>query len=469
MASDSPPPPLRPSVFISYASEDRAAARALRDTLTAAGLEVWYDENELVGGDAWDQKIRRQIRDCDYFLPIISAATERRKEGYFRREWRLAAERTMDMADDVLFLLPVAIDNTSETNARVPDKFLNVQWLRLPGGAATPALAALTKRLLAGDHVALPRPPLMKRIPLVPPHLLDETTAPWGSRSPHRGETPQVDDSAADRPPTMPQFPSAPEKNGIGPWLKFMAEIIWWFVTAAWLLMTRMPRWARVILVIWILFSVIGTLRFGGSTATPPAKKRPTSELTAKASNEVKGALDTAKQAGLDPLLHKEGKQARPGAGRAIKNAIDPNAAGKALVLAPFSNDSSDASAIQFGNTVFSSCSEILQAARPGETAVTVVTVGNTNEESLTALARNLGSRVILGGHISTTNGVSTLSVLLIRMPAGTPAWSAEFPIKGTEEAAVAAKITTAVLEAVPVSRPKPPRPPETRPPETRD
>ena len=128
------PAPPRPSVFISYASEDRTAARALRDALEAAGLDVWYDESELGGGDAWDQKIRRQIRDCDYFMPLISAATEARKEGYFRREWRLATERTMDMADDVLFLLPIALDDTHEAGARVPERFLHVQWLRLPNG-----------------------------------------------------------------------------------------------------------------------------------------------------------------------------------------------------------------------------------------------------------------------------------------------------------------------------------------------
>ena len=73
---DPPSPPAAvPTVFISYASEDRVAARCLRDTLAAAGLEVWYDENELTGGDAWDQKLRSQIRDCDYFLPVISANT----------------------------------------------------------------------------------------------------------------------------------------------------------------------------------------------------------------------------------------------------------------------------------------------------------------------------------------------------------------------------------------------------------
>src|SRR5450755_2097285 len=101
-----------PTVFLSYASGDRTAAQALRDALPAFGLEVWYDESDLTGGDAWDQKIRKQIRECDFFMPVISAQTDARTEGYFRREWRLAVERTLDMADDRTFLLPVVIDDT---------------------------------------------------------------------------------------------------------------------------------------------------------------------------------------------------------------------------------------------------------------------------------------------------------------------------------------------------------------------
>lgn len=85
---NSPRPP--PSVFLRYASEDRLAAKPIRDGLKASGLEVWYDESGLDGGDAWDQKIRRQIRQCDFFMPLISVQTEARPEGYFRREWRLA-------------------------------------------------------------------------------------------------------------------------------------------------------------------------------------------------------------------------------------------------------------------------------------------------------------------------------------------------------------------------------------------
>jgi len=65
-----------PTVFLSYASADREAARVLRDALPTLGLEVWYDESELGGGEIWDQKIRKQIRECDYFMPLISAQTE---------------------------------------------------------------------------------------------------------------------------------------------------------------------------------------------------------------------------------------------------------------------------------------------------------------------------------------------------------------------------------------------------------
>ena len=78
------------AVFLSYASQDAEAARRIRDALQAAGVEVWFDQSELRGGDAWDQKIRTQIKECARFLPIISAHTQERAEGYFRLEWKLA-------------------------------------------------------------------------------------------------------------------------------------------------------------------------------------------------------------------------------------------------------------------------------------------------------------------------------------------------------------------------------------------
>ncbi len=136
------------AVFLSYARDDAAAARRVAEALRSSGLEVWFDENELRGGDAWDQKIRRQIGDCTLFLPIISQHTQERGKGYFRLEWKLAVEQTHLMAEGVPFLAPVVIDDTRETGAVVPPEFMRVQWTRLPGALPTPQFVAQIKRLL---------------------------------------------------------------------------------------------------------------------------------------------------------------------------------------------------------------------------------------------------------------------------------------------------------------------------------
>src|SRR4051812_31240295 len=97
------------AVFLSYAREDTAAARKICDALSAAGVEVWFDQSELRGGDAWDQKIRKQIKECALFVPVISANTQARTEGYFRLEWKLAVDRSHLMAEDAPFIVPVVI------------------------------------------------------------------------------------------------------------------------------------------------------------------------------------------------------------------------------------------------------------------------------------------------------------------------------------------------------------------------
>ena len=151
MAEELPKPASAPTgaVFLSYSSQDAEAAQRICEGLRAAGVEVWFDQSELRGGDAWDRQIRRQIHDCALFVAVISAHSDARREGYFRREWKLAVDRTADMAEDVAFLLPVVIDSTPDATARVPDRFREVQWSRLPHGHASPAFVERVVRLLS--------------------------------------------------------------------------------------------------------------------------------------------------------------------------------------------------------------------------------------------------------------------------------------------------------------------------------
>ncbi len=123
------------AVFLSYASQDADAAQRICAALRAAGVEIWFDaDGGLQHGDAWDGKIRKQIRDCVLFIPLISANTQARHEGYFRIEWELAAERAMGIAAGIPFILPMVIDGTTEPEALVPDRFRKVQWTRVSNG-----------------------------------------------------------------------------------------------------------------------------------------------------------------------------------------------------------------------------------------------------------------------------------------------------------------------------------------------
>lgn len=150
--------PAPKAIFLSYARDDAAAARRLAEALRSSGLEVWFDENELRGGDSWDAKIRKQIDECALFIAIISRHTDTRTKGYFRLEWKLAVDQTHLLAEGVPFIAPVVIDDTRESGASVPAEFLRVQWTRLPGALPTPQFVEQVKRLLAAPQKSAPEP-----------------------------------------------------------------------------------------------------------------------------------------------------------------------------------------------------------------------------------------------------------------------------------------------------------------------
>jgi TolB-like protein len=139
------------AVFLSYASEDAAAAQRLCATLRAGGIEVWFDQSELRGGDAWDAAIRKQIKACALFIPIVSANAHARIEGYFRLEWKLAVDRSHLIAPDRPFLMPVVIDATPQTDERIPDRFRELQWTHVPDGVAPPGFVERVARLLTPE------------------------------------------------------------------------------------------------------------------------------------------------------------------------------------------------------------------------------------------------------------------------------------------------------------------------------
>jgi adenylate cyclase len=167
------------AVFLSYASQDAEAARHICEALRSSGVEVWFDQSELRGGDAWDQKIRQQIRDCALFIPIISAHTTSRPEGYFRLEWGIADQRTQMIARNKAFIMPVCVDGTPESIPDLPESFLRVQWTRLAAGATPPSFCQRIATLLGGaGQPAAPLAATYPTPPQAPLHALAQGATP---------------------------------------------------------------------------------------------------------------------------------------------------------------------------------------------------------------------------------------------------------------------------------------------------
>jgi hypothetical protein len=143
-----PPPADMPehAIFISYAREDIAAVRALKEAIQAAGLTVWFDFDRLGPGDTFDPKIEDNIRRCWLFVPVLSRNTQARREGSFRREWNYALDRDLNIDPAQRFILPVAIDDTVDI-AALPRRYRQINLTMAPQGRPSPSFIAELKQM----------------------------------------------------------------------------------------------------------------------------------------------------------------------------------------------------------------------------------------------------------------------------------------------------------------------------------
>lgn len=81
-----------PTLFLSYANENKAAARKICEVLeNSPNVRVWMDKQSLQGGTRWEQEITRKISEADYFVPLLSRAFLDKSRFAFR-ELELAIE-----------------------------------------------------------------------------------------------------------------------------------------------------------------------------------------------------------------------------------------------------------------------------------------------------------------------------------------------------------------------------------------
>ena len=130
------------AVFLSYAREDLEAVKRLKSALERAGLLVWFDMEQIKGGQDWERRIAENVRSCALFMPVMSRHTAiQTRDAYFRVEWNGAIERTQRMKSGEVFITPVVVDELSrqEAQSEFPDH-LKLHIERAQGGELAPAI-----------------------------------------------------------------------------------------------------------------------------------------------------------------------------------------------------------------------------------------------------------------------------------------------------------------------------------------
>ena len=145
-------------LFISYCRHDLAAANALADTFSKAGLSVWMDRKGVQEGAAFDTQIEEAIAQTRVVIVIWSEHSV--KSHWVRAEAAYALGKRK--------LLPISIDQSEP-----PLQFMQIQtidfryWDRTSNHHAFQTLAgALAKRLEASAAPTDVQPRSMRPSPI---------------------------------------------------------------------------------------------------------------------------------------------------------------------------------------------------------------------------------------------------------------------------------------------------------------
>lgn len=234
--------------------------------------------------------------------------------------------------------------------------------------------------------------------------------------------------------------------------LKFLAEVIWWVITAAWLLLRRAPKWIRIVLIVWAciwFFSYCARSRSSPPAGKIPAEKsekRAKSQLTAA---DLAAAQKALKESGLPAGLAEFGNEVAKRLATEIKNS---EAADKQIVAVPFHAGVADEKDATFLRQVFTPLWGRLSIERAGETGLIATPLPSPSNEALAALGKKLDAGFVLGARIVevpvSANAPSPterkLEVVLMNVATGVGNWSGLYPL--TEEPNV---IANSIAEGV--------------------
>ncbi len=112
-----------PKVFISYTRKDIDTARRLYNDLKKEGVSPWMDKEEIIVGQEWEFEVKRAIKECSYFLALLSNNSVSKK-GFVQKELKIALKLYDERPTSEIFILPAIIDDCEPKD----EMLQKIQW-----------------------------------------------------------------------------------------------------------------------------------------------------------------------------------------------------------------------------------------------------------------------------------------------------------------------------------------------------
>lgn len=103
--------------FISYVRDNSETVDRLCRSLSAAGVKIWLDRNDIKPGQRWKQAIKDAIRDGAFFIACFSKEFEERSRTFMNEELVIAIDELRLRPTDRSWFIPVLL-----SDCRIPER-----------------------------------------------------------------------------------------------------------------------------------------------------------------------------------------------------------------------------------------------------------------------------------------------------------------------------------------------------------
>ncbi len=110
-------------IFLCHSKKDRDQAIKIKTELENFGYSVWFDEDDILPGQIWEQKIKNSIEEALIVMVCLSSNWVNAKS-YAHKELRTALEVMYEYPEDKIFIIPIKFDDCP-----IPEKLKNIQYI----------------------------------------------------------------------------------------------------------------------------------------------------------------------------------------------------------------------------------------------------------------------------------------------------------------------------------------------------